>query len=85
MIDTYFDRADAAAGIAPIYRPADFNNPLRYRGLYFDSLLSRDIFAAKDRMSQALNEEHAQHIAEMRHGVALGSDRSYFDKQGRRK
>jgi hypothetical protein len=85
MIETYFDRADAAAGITPTYRFIDLDDPLRYRGLHFASVLDRNIFAAKDRMEQALNAEHAQHIAEMHYGIPAGTKHSIFNEQGRRK
>lgn len=85
MIDTYFDRADAAAGITPTYRPIAPNDPRLYRGLYFASVLDRNVFAAKDRMEQALNAEHHEHLAEMHYGIAVGSKHSSFTAQGRRK
>jgi hypothetical protein len=85
MIDTYFDRADAAAGITPTYRPAALDDPRIYAGQLYASVLDRMVAEAKAKVLYAVAWVVWEHKTEMHCGIPVGSKHSLFTSRGLRK
>lgn len=85
MIDTYFDRADAAARFMATYQPIDRDDPRLYAGQLYASVLSRMVAEARDNVFYAVAMATLEHKEEMRHGIPVGTKHSMFTVQGRRK
>lgn len=86
MIDTYFDRCDAAQGYRPKAKPISLDDPRQYRGLYFDTTISRNTYAALDCLQQQLDRDVARHKLELSNwDMQTGSFWSAFDSKGWRK
>lgn len=85
MIDTYFDRADAAAGIAPTYRLHPDTDRRLYAGQLYATVLARMVAEARDNVRYTVAWAALEHKEEMRYGIPVGTKHSIFNAQGRRK
>lgn len=89
MIDTYFDRVDAAQG----YRDREtlssfyytYNDPRYYNGQLYCTMIDRNVAEAKDRLASMLHWECEVHRREMRLDIKPGSLGSLFTTSGKRK
>jgi len=85
MIDTYFDRADAAAGFMSTYQPIGRDDPRLYAGQLYATVLARMVAEARDNVLYTAAWSALEHKQEMRFGIPVGSKHSIFNEQGRRK
>lgn len=85
MIDTYFDRADAAAGFMSTYHPIGRDNPCLYAGQLYATVLARMVAEARDTVLFTAAWSALEHKSEMHCGIPMGSKHSIFTEQGRRK
>lgn len=85
MIDTYFDRADAATGFKTATSHIALDDQRLYHGLYFATVIDRNVFAARDQLAQAVDADYVEHRLEMHYGIQAGTRRSAFSANGRRK
>lgn len=85
MIDTYFDRCDGAMGFIPTRHLIDMCDPRYYAGQLYATVLARMVAEARDTVLYAAAWSALEHKEEMRYGIPLGSKRSVFTEQGRRK
>jgi hypothetical protein len=84
MIDSYFDRADAATGYRPAPPVAPNYDSLHYwQGNWYVSVIDRMVAEAKDKVRISIGANILNHRREIRHGVPLGSGCSIFDSAGR--
>lgn len=78
MIDTYFDRVDAAQGYRPApCRPAS-EDPRYWNGQLYATMIDRNAAVARERLAGYLNYAARHHLWEIRLGIRLGSDLSIF-------
>lgn len=85
MIDSYFDRCDAAARYLHITTCIDTTDPRYYRGQIYASTIACNTAKAKDRVEETIYIEHLTHVFEMDLGIRVGDQDSQFDKNGFRK
>lgn len=79
MIDTYFDRADAALGYPRRHQSKPvWEDPRYYNGQLYATMIDRNVAEARDRLAGALDRAVRHHLWEIRLGVRLGSDKSIF-------
>lgn len=73
MIDTYFDRADAATGYrATPPQPVDREDPCYWNGALYDSVINRMVAEAKFELQGQLVFVVAHHKRQIRDGFAQG-------------
>lgn len=85
MIDTYFDRCDAASGYRPT-RAAPISEDHRYWcGRLFPTVIDRHVAEAKRRLGVGLAMDWLDHRHEMEANIKAGDDRSQFWPTGSRK
>lgn len=89
MIDTYFDRCDAASGAWRTQRDHSlqslYDDPRYFGGQLYATMIDRNVAEAKDRLASMLDRDLAIHRWEMNYGIKVGDWDSYFDKNGIRK
>lgn len=85
MIDTYFDRVDAAQGYRPQASNLVHEDPRHYRGQLYATVIDRNVAEARDRLAGALDRDWVHHRGESRAGIKLGDHRSLFTTTGCRK
>ena len=72
MIDTYMDRADAAAGYRPTPpKPVDRDDPCYWNGALYDSVINRMVAEAKQTLRADLETECIIHRAMIRFGFKI--------------
>jgi hypothetical protein len=85
MIDTYFDRADAATGYRPTPSAPIHEDPRYWAGRLYATVLDRHMAKAKHSLACQISSIHSRHSFEIRNGFKLGDFGSQFTKEGRRK
>lgn len=88
MIDTYFDRADAACGIrAPSRHPhlIQDSDPRYFEGVLYASATDARVAKARVRLAWVIDRAATQHSLEMRLGIPLGRLGILFTTNGARK
>ena len=89
MIDTYFDRVDAATGNWRTQRDNSvqqlYDDPRYYNGSLYATVIDRDVAEARDRLADSVSRTHAKHARELRLGIKLGHLGSLFQASGHRK
>lgn len=85
MIDTYFDRCDAASGFRSTARFIDSNDPRYFAGQLYATVIDRNVAEARLRIADQVEVHHWLHSHELRQGIRMGGLRSNFDSNGRRR
>lgn len=89
MIDTYMDRADAATGYMLRQQREDQqrlqDDPRYWAGQLYESAISASVARAKAILKWELATDVNDHKIELRHKIRLGSVRSVFTADGKRK
>jgi hypothetical protein len=83
MIDSYFDRADAAQ--ASWQAAAEWDSNLFWRGKIYATKIDRAVAKALEMVAGDVEFLTQAHKAEIRRGIKLDRDASMFCKMGRRK
>jgi hypothetical protein len=66
MIDTYFDRVDAAQGFTPTRCAPVHDDPRYYGGQLYASTIARNAAQARDNLAAFINARVIRHKAEMK-------------------
>lgn len=85
MIDTYFDRADAALGYPRRQSTPVWDDPRCYNGQLYATMIDRNVAEAKDKLRYMLANACMDHKWEIAGGVRMGDAGSWFLANGRRK
>lgn len=85
MIDTYFDRVDAATGYKPTPSRPINEDPRHYNGSLYATVIDRNVAEARDRLTGVIDRAVHQHSRELRLGIKLGHLGSLFQASGHRK
>lgn len=86
MIDTYFDRADAAQRYPAIFPPQSVHEDPRYwGGQLYSTVIARMVAEARAMVRFTVAAAARDHQREMYCGIPLGTKHSVFDGAGRRK
>ena len=83
MIDSYFDRADAAQ--ASWQAAAEWQVDLFWRGKIYATKIDRAVAKALEMVAGDIDFLAQSHKAEIRRGIKLNSAASLFNSLGRRK
>lgn len=79
MIDTYFDRADAATRFfSPVHE-----DPRYWRGVVHKTVIDRNVAKAKEMLQAHINSLTARHLQEIGAGILLGGQGSIYTTQGK--
>jgi len=65
MIDTYFDRVDAATGYKSTPSRPVQEDPRYYNGQLYATMINRNVAEAKDRLERFIDSRVAHHRFEM--------------------
>lgn len=87
MIDSYFDRADAATGYRPtpsIFPPIS-EDPRYFNYALYSTMIERNVAEAKWRLNFHISLIISAHKLEIRNGVPMGSECSRFQYDGKLK
>lgn len=82
MIDTYFDRCDAASDRNQT-QPPIHEDPRYWGGQLYATVIDRMAAKARAVMRWEILANANNHLHEIRHGIACGSKDSIFNHQGR--
>lgn len=87
MIDTYFDRCDAASGYKPTRSAPMSDDPRYYNGSLYVTMIHRNVAEAKANLAQELDADIKRHKLEIsrQSPIPLDCYWSAFDHNGRRK
>jgi hypothetical protein len=83
VIDTYFDRVDAATGYEPTPSRPISEDPRHWGGQLYATVIDRQVAEARAIVRWVVVTTAATHSVEMRHGIQLGSRHSQFEANGR--
>lgn len=78
MIDTYFDRADAAMRSHHAPAQADQEDPRYWRGQIYSTIIDKMTAEARSNLADFISIQHSFHRNEVRHGIKLGDSRSWW-------
>lgn len=78
MIDTYFDRVDAATGYRAKKSAPVWDHPYYFRGIIYDSSIARDAAEATYNVDYAIHLSARAHMYEIKKGIAINSPKSIF-------
>jgi hypothetical protein len=85
MIDTYFDRVDAAQGRKPTPSRPISEDPRYWGGQLYATVIDRHVAEAKAVMRWTIGTTANNHKHEIHHGIHVGSHGSLFEHTGRMK
>ena len=85
MIDTYFDRADAAQRYRPNPPQPVHEDPRYWGGQLYATVIARKVAEARAMVRWTVAVAARDHEREMYCGIPVGSTLSEFDAAGRRK
>ena len=83
MLDTYFDRVDAASGYEPTPSRPISEDPRYWGGKLYATVIDRQVAEARAILRWTIGMTANNHRHEIRHGVRLGSQHSIFEANGR--
>lgn len=78
MIDTYFDRADAAMRYHPTPSRPVFDDPRYFRGRLYSTIIDKMEAEARSNLADFISIHHSFHHYEVRHGIKLGDPNSWW-------
>lgn len=78
MIDTYFDRADAAMRYHVAPARTDQEDPRYWRGRLYATIIDRMAAEARSNLADFISIQHSYHRFEIRHRIRLGDPRSWW-------
>jgi len=84
MIDTYFDRVDAAQGFTPTRCAPVHDDPRYFMGQLYASMIDRNVAEARFNLRIFINANWWNHRCELKKGIKLGHRMSMFNTTGRR-
>lgn len=85
MIDTYFDRADAATGYRAQRTQPIHEDPRYWGGQLYATVADRTVAKARAMVRFTIAAAARDHQLEMQCGIPVGTKNSAFDGAGRRK
>lgn len=89
MIDSYFDRCDAATGTWRTDRDhavqSLYDDPRYFRGHFYSTMIDRNVAEARDKLGRHIERSARDHKYEICYGIRAGSTLSWFQSSGRRK
>ncbi len=83
MIDTYFDRVDAAFGYKPTRSRPISEDRRHFRGALYETYIDRLVAEARYNLDIAVARAANNHRHEIHHEIALGSTGSCYKSNGR--
>lgn len=85
MIDTYFDRCDAASGYKPMRSASApvHEDPRYFAGQLYATTLDRNVAEARFNLGVVIAYASVHHRWELCLGIPMGDPRSVFRKDGR--
>lgn len=78
MIDTYFDRADAAMRYHPAPVQADQEDPRYWRGQIYSTIIDKMTAEARSNLADWISMQCSFHRHEIRYRIKLGDSRSWW-------
>ena len=86
MIDTYFDRCDAASGYRPTpSKPMDRDDPRYYAGALYVTPSAARAAEARAELRYVIENMARFHKQEMARGIKVGARDSWYRADGRSK
>lgn len=85
MIATYMDRCDAASGYRPAPSRPVHEDPRFYNGGLYASVIDRMADEARAALRWAVGNDAVWHKRELRHGIRMGEQLSWWRTDGKRK
>ena len=75
MLDTYFDRCDAASGYRYTTVQPDHENPRYFRGSWYATTIDCNVAKAKHVLRTEIELNHCYHAREVWHGFRVAHAR----------
>jgi hypothetical protein len=85
MIDTYFDRCDAASGYKPTRSAPHQEDPRYYAFNLYNTMIDRNVAEAKFKLRYVIENMAHFHKQEMARGIKVGARDSWYRADGRSK
>lgn len=82
MIDTYFDRVDAAQGYKFTPSQPISEDPRYWGGQLYATVIDRQVAEARATLRWVITNAARWHKAEMAHGIRLGDSHSFYTAAG---